>query len=146
MKKSLVLMSIVICALSRAAFAQEPTSTQSPPQPPPTDQPSQNASSKSLFRASHLLGKEVQNFKSEPIGQVEDLIITTDDTGVWVVISLGGLLGLGDKLVAVPYEKLQIDFQKDVVVYKATQEELEQQPSFEYQKKKVEKAIKNPNK
>ena len=41
---------------------------------------------------------------------------------------------MGDKLVAVPYDALQISRvdEKDHVVYNATKEELKAMPSFEY--------------
>lgn len=133
------LVGIIVLLLSTAAVAQKTASTQ--PQPS-IDQPPQNPSIEYVFRASHLLGKELQDPQGEAIGEVEDLIITKEDRMVRVIVSVGGLFGLGQKRVAVPYEELQIDPHKEVVIYNATQETLERQPEFYYkEERKIEKAI-----
>jgi sporulation protein YlmC with PRC-barrel domain len=137
MKKLLALMSI-IAFLSVTAFSQETTPKQPHSKPPATEQLVQSVSSEYLFRVTRLLGRELQNPQGEPIGQVEDLIITTNDNVVQVIVSVGGFLGVGEKLVAISYEGLHIDPQKGIIVYDATQQELLEQPEFHYQEKEME--------
>lgn len=85
------------------------------------------------LRASDVLGMDVQNGQQEEIGEVDDLIITEDNTVVHAVVSVGGFLGMGDKLVTVPYSELQLPADKSAyVVYNATKEQLEAKPEFEY--------------
>jgi sporulation protein YlmC with PRC-barrel domain len=58
-------------------------------------------------RASKVIGSSVYNDKNEKIGAIDDIILGKDDKPAQVVISVGGFLGIGSKLVAVPYDKLQ---------------------------------------
>lgn len=58
------------------------------------------------MRASRILGKDVRGAQGEVIGQVKDLVIGGDMGEMKAVISVGGFLGIGDKLVAVPYSRL----------------------------------------
>src|SRR5262245_65290040 len=56
-----------------------------------------------VIKASEVIGKEVRNLQDEKIGKVDDLAVDIE-TGriVEVLVSSGGLLGIGDKIVAVP--------------------------------------------
>lgn len=58
--------------------------------------------------ASDLLGKAVVNANNETIGDVDNLV--TDESGkiIAVVIGVGGVLGLGEKEVAVRFEDLKL--------------------------------------
>jgi sporulation protein YlmC with PRC-barrel domain len=58
-------------------------------------------------RASKVIGSSVYNDKNEKIGAIDDIILGKDDKPAQVVVSVGGFLGIGSKLVAVPYDKLQ---------------------------------------
>jgi sporulation protein YlmC with PRC-barrel domain len=59
------------------------------------------------WRASKLVGLNVYNSSNESIGSINDLL--TDKSGAikGVVISVGGFLGVGAHLVAVPYDKVK---------------------------------------
>lgn len=58
------------------------------------------------LRSSKIVGSDVVNSDKESIGKIDDLIITPDHNLI-AVISVGGFLGIGSKLVAVRYEELQ---------------------------------------
>lgn len=83
------------------------------------------------LRASDLLGMDVENFDGDEIGEVDDLIISGNNVPM-AVISVGGVLGIGDKLVAIPYNELNFDSEREHVVYNATEEQLEALPEFNY--------------
>ena len=55
-------------------------------------------------RASKIIGTEVRNADGKKIGTVKDLVIDDPQSGriSQVVIAVGGVLGVGDKLFAVP--------------------------------------------
>ena len=89
------------------------------------------ANSPYQLRASDLLGMDVENFNGDEIGEIDDLIISSDNTPT-AVISVGGFLGLGDKLVAIPYNELKFDSEREDVVYNATEEQLKSLPEFNY--------------
>jgi sporulation protein YlmC with PRC-barrel domain len=58
-------------------------------------------------RASKVIGSAVYNENNESIGEVDDILIPPGGSAPIAVISVGGFLGIGAKLVAVPYERLQ---------------------------------------
>jgi sporulation protein YlmC with PRC-barrel domain len=58
-------------------------------------------------RASKLIGSSVYNENNESIGEVDDILIPSAGGGPVAVISVGGFLGIGAKLVAVPFDRLQ---------------------------------------
>jgi sporulation protein YlmC with PRC-barrel domain len=64
-------------------------------------------------RMSELLGMTVKNTKGQQLGTVEDIVIGTTSGQIrYAALSFGGFLGIGDQLVAVPWESLR--FQHDV--------------------------------
>ena len=69
-------------------------------------------------RASKLIGTEVTNAKGEKVGTVKDLVLDDPASGqvTRVVVSVGGVGGLGDKLFAVPFNALQRDQAKNKFV------------------------------
>lgn len=87
------------------------------------------------LRASELVGATVRNQEGEVLGDIEDLIVSRDDDVITAVISVGGFLNIGDKLVGVPYEELRVAESGDVLYLAATEEELESRPTFEYEER-----------
>jgi len=58
-------------------------------------------------KATDLLGKEVENSQDEDLGKIEDLIIDPDRARtLFGILSHGGVLGMGDKLFAIPWSSL----------------------------------------
>jgi sporulation protein YlmC with PRC-barrel domain len=56
-----------------------------------------------ISRAADLIGREVRNKQNEKLGKIEDLAIDTDSGRITqVIVTSGGLLGIGDRLTAVP--------------------------------------------
>ncbi len=81
-----------------------------------------------------LLGKAVYNNSDQKIGDVEDIIITTDKHVSYAIIGVGGFLGVGERYVAIPAKDLKIS-DKKIFLPHATKEELKQMPKFDYRKK-----------
>lgn len=80
-------------------------------------------------RASELIGKPVENRAGDVLGTVEDLILTRQDKIAYAVISVGGFLGIGNKLVAVPYDELEARI-GGALVLDRSRENLEAEPEF----------------
>ena len=91
---------------------------------------------KNGWRASKLIGSGVYNDQNQKIGSIDDLILTRDDKVSIAVISVGGFLGIGNKLVAVPYNQLRFAPTKDssdrVELPGATKEQINAMPNFTY--------------
>ena len=84
------------------------------------------------WRASKLRGADVQNAAGEDIGEIDDLIITKDKVA-YAILDVGGFLGLGGHLVAVPFDSLQVaEDGSKVVLKEGTKEQLQQMPEFKY--------------
>jgi sporulation protein YlmC with PRC-barrel domain len=85
------------------------------------------------YRASKVIGSAVVNDAGDSIGTVDDMIVNGETTKApYVIVSVGGFLGMGKHLVAVPYESLQMA--KDKIVFPgATKEQLKLLPEFRYE-------------
>jgi sporulation protein YlmC with PRC-barrel domain len=59
------------------------------------------------WRATKLTGVAVYNNNNERIGDVNELIVARDGKTEAVVIGVGGFLGMGEHLVAVPFDKVK---------------------------------------
>lgn len=58
-------------------------------------------------RSSKIVGNAVRNDADQRIGNINDIMIRRNDRALVAVVSVGGFLGVGDKLVAVPYDQLR---------------------------------------
>ena len=84
------------------------------------------------YRASKLLGTKVENEKNEKIGTLDDLIVTVDHK-LFAVLQVGGFLGLGGYLVALPYESLAIDDHGGkITLAGASKDAVKKLPEFQY--------------
>jgi sporulation protein YlmC with PRC-barrel domain len=83
------------------------------------------------LRASKLIGAAVYNDANEKIGTVDDLILTSEDKAV-AAIMVGGFLGTGGKLVAVPYHQLQMEKENKLLMAGANKDSLNAMPGFTY--------------
>ena len=54
-----------------------------------------------------IIGKSVHNENDEKVGDINDIVISSDGRSLYVLIGAGGFLGLGEKHVAVPFDRLQ---------------------------------------
>lgn len=88
------------------------------------------------WRASKLIGAAVYNDQNQKIGSIDDLMVTPDGKLTIAVISVGGFLGMGSKLVAVPYDQLRFETNKDngerVLLPGGSKESLNAMPNFTY--------------
>ena len=82
-------------------------------------------------RASKLIGTAVYNEQDERIGSIDDLIIAPDRSVSFAVVSVGGFLGLGGRLVAIPVDQLREEKDR-LVLPGATKEALTKLPEFQY--------------
>ncbi|HEY5211319.1 MAG TPA: PRC-barrel domain-containing protein [Stellaceae bacterium] len=85
-------------------------------------------------RASKIIGTAVVNDKDESIGKVEDIMLGQNNKATMAVISVGGFLGIGAKLVAVPFDQLQWapNDKKSLTMPNASKAELQSMPAFKY--------------
>jgi len=85
-----------------------------------------------LLSASSITGDTVVNATGDDLGSIKDLMVDTENGKIaYAVLSFGGLLGFGDKLFAIPFEKFAVDFAQKRMVLNVDQERLENGPGFD---------------
>src|SRR5215510_6918227 len=97
--------------LASLAFAQSPSTSSDTTKNAPTTTMSDTSSFQGNWRASKLVGLSVYNEKNESVGSINDMLTDKNGKIVAVVIGVGGFLGLGEHLVAVPFEKVKFSDQ-----------------------------------
>jgi sporulation protein YlmC with PRC-barrel domain len=60
------------------------------------------------FMASKLIGTSVVGQNNETIGDVNDVLMDRSGKAVAVLIGVGGFLGIGEKDVAVPFDRIEM--------------------------------------
>ena len=88
------------------------------------------------YRVSELMRSTVVNEAGERIGTIDDFVIGSDDRVLFAILQVGGFLGIGGKLVAVPFDALVLDEEngkRRILLPGATREELENAPEFNYE-------------
>jgi sporulation protein YlmC with PRC-barrel domain len=102
--------------LASAAFAAEDnaTTTASPPAAV-TQSTAGSTSFTGDWRASKVVGLNVYNEKNENVGSINDLLMDKSGGIKAAVISVGGFLGMGARLVALPLDKVK--FSTEPVAY-----------------------------
>jgi sporulation protein YlmC with PRC-barrel domain len=86
------------------------------------------------YRVSKLDGQTVVNDKNENIGKIDDFVIGHDEGhSLFTILQVGGFLGIGSHLVAVPYDSLTIDQNgKKIELPGATKDQLKALTEFRY--------------
>jgi hypothetical protein len=95
------------------AFAQTPTTTTDRANMTPAA--ASDSSFQGSWRASKLVGLGVYNANNENLGSINDLLTDRNGNIKAVVIGVGGFLGVGAHLVAVPFDKIK--FVNDPIAY-----------------------------
>ncbi|CAK0750238.1 hypothetical protein CCP1ISM_3780002 [Azospirillaceae bacterium] len=82
-------------------------------------------------RVSKVIAAVVVNGAGETMGAVDDLIMTTDRTLPFAVLSVGGFLGMGKKLVVVPFRALE-GHAGQMLIVNGTKDSISNLPEFSY--------------
>ena len=85
------------------------------------------------YRASKVIGNSIINDENQTIGKIDDLLVTRDGKEPYVVLSVGGFLGMGTRLVVIRYDSLKFADNK-IVLPGGTKDGLKMLPAFQYSK------------
>ena len=86
----------------------------------------------SLMGADTLLGNDVYNNDGEDLGDIKEFMIDMASGKVaYAVLSYGGLMGMGDKLFAVPWEALALDTENKRFTLDTRKDALKDAPGFD---------------
>jgi sporulation protein YlmC with PRC-barrel domain len=82
--------------------------------------------------ATTLVGDGVRNTDGEDLGKVKDIMIDLDAGMIsYAVLDMGGFLGIGNRLFAVPWNSLKIDTDAHELVLDVAKETLDNAPGFD---------------
>jgi sporulation protein YlmC with PRC-barrel domain len=82
-------------------------------------------------KATSLTGMAVKNSNNEKLGDVKDIVLDLTSGKIsYVVLSVGGFLGIGDRLVAVPANTFRVDPTTDALILDADKAKLQAAPAF----------------
>jgi len=84
-----------------------------------------------LRLGSSIIGSNVKNPQGKDFGKIKDLVVSPDENRVaYAVLSSGGVLGLGEKLFAVPLSALKRAAEVNTFILELDQERLQTAPEF----------------
>lgn len=85
-----------------------------------------------VMAADTLQGNRVVNLQNEDLGEIRHIMLDVPSGRIaYAVLSFGGILGLGDKLFAIPWDALVLDAERECFVLDASRERLENAPGFD---------------
>lgn len=95
---------------------------------------------KRTLTAQGLVGQDIANPKGEKISTVKDIIIGKDGRATLVVVSDGGVLGIGDKVAAFAFDRVFTQKADGTVVMALSQDMIDHAADFSYDHKDWAKA------
>lgn len=84
-----------------------------------------------LMGADTLIGNDVFNQQGEDLGDIKEIMLDVASGRIcYAVMSFGGVLGIGEKLFAVPWNALSLDTANKRFMIDVTRERLGRAPGF----------------
>ncbi|MFZ6745586.1 PRC-barrel domain-containing protein [Undibacterium sp. JH2W] len=85
-----------------------------------------------LMGASTLIGDKVVNLAEEHLGDIKEIMLNTHSGNIaYAVVAHGGLLGIGEKLFAVPWSTLRLDALNKRFILDIAKIHFENSPGFD---------------
>lgn len=93
--------------LASVAFAQSPTATSDSARMAPAAASDTSSPFQGHWRASKVVGLSVYNDNNESVGSINEILMDKSGNIKAVILGVGGVLGVGEHLVAVPFDKVK---------------------------------------
>ncbi|MEX2142662.1 MAG: PRC-barrel domain-containing protein [Pirellulales bacterium] len=93
-----------------------------------------NVTVETVYRASTIKGMGVYNLEGEKVGTLDELVIDIEKGQVvYAALSVGGFLGVGDKLFAIPWREFTLEVGEDGKFFRVdvTKEKLKKAEGFD---------------
>lgn len=85
-----------------------------------------------VLSTSTMIGDDVRNPQGDSLGKIEEIMIDAHTGNVaYAVLSFGGIMGIGDKLFAIPWGALRLDADEHEFVLDVDKKRLERAPGFD---------------
>lgn len=109
------------------------TAEAEPPASPPPSEAVIPAQAAGDVRAEKLIGMTVYDTNGDKVGQVKDILFNEQGQATGVVLSVGGVLGLGAKQVGLQWSEVDIQPDAEVAKVQYNKDQLEAAPDFKTQ-------------
>jgi sporulation protein YlmC with PRC-barrel domain len=84
-------------------------------------------------RVSELVGTQVRSPSGDDLGEIQEVLVGPGPgQDLTLVVSVGGVLGVGDKLIAMPIEELRVAADGEDLYLDRTRDQLAAEPAFTY--------------
>jgi sporulation protein YlmC with PRC-barrel domain len=98
---------------------------------PVTDVDDRRGESRRVLSAGAMKGKRVRNHAGQDLGKIEEIVLDLETGRIaYAVLAFGGVIGIGEKLFAIPWRALTFDERGDVFI-DADRRHFEQSPGFD---------------
>ncbi|MGE5652041.1 PRC-barrel domain-containing protein [Noviherbaspirillum sp. UKPF54] len=85
-----------------------------------------------IMAADTLQGDDVINAQGDNLGEIKDIMLDVPSGRIaYAVLSFGGVMGIGDKLFAIPWSALTLDADRHCFVLNVDKEQLKNAPGFD---------------
>lgn len=85
-----------------------------------------------VLSAESLQGDKVKNTEGEDLGEIKSIMLDLGHGRIaYAVLSFGGIMGLGDKLFALPWSALELDTEDHAFILDVPKERLEAAKGFD---------------
>lgn len=98
---------------------------------PPTEDTFLSQRHSGQLSTDELIGLKVVDARHEDVGKIDALVVDGDGRVSGAVLSIGGVLGVGDKRVGVSWNRLDVRADEEVAVLHMTKSQLDRAPEFE---------------
>lgn len=85
-----------------------------------------------VLSAGSIIGDPVRNTRGEDLGEIKELMVDLSEGRIaYAVLSFGGILGIGDKLFAIPWQAFSVSQEEKALVLDVEKEKMENAPGFD---------------
>lgn len=125
-------LAVLFLSVTLPATAQNATSTKERTGSPVPSASQAAQQQQNMLRGSKVIGANVRDLKEKKIGEIKDLVFDSGRGEVaYAVVSFGGVMGVGNKYHAIPWQALKPSDDGKYYVLNADKETITQAPGFD---------------
>jgi sporulation protein YlmC with PRC-barrel domain len=126
MRIAITAATALLLALPTQAGAQQATNPMTHDSMPKVEGPAATPA-----QVERLIGTDAVAADGRKVGKIENLLVAPDGRVDYVVLEWGGVLGLGERQVAVPWKDVALNADSTQVTIDMTKEQLEQAQRYD---------------
>lgn len=84
-----------------------------------------------MHKASDLIGQDVYSQQGKDLGEIQNLVIAQDGQVQYIILSRGGIAGVGESLVPVPWQAANLQQRQDRLTASISEQQLQNAPAFD---------------